>query len=223
MLKPLNLCAYYTNNAEKQFFSWLSDAFNHLFCLQLSNNRVLEVPCYLSFQDSEHLHIHNDTDHLMIAVPDNYAQDSSFVISLNKVLSDLYHKQTMFYDYVPLRTTYYDSDGHLIYDNQGFDGNFFTSNLESKPLEPWILEKITDDSTHQLTVSIPSSSFDQVLLQHYQGFLTKKGHLLGILCQVIDLKPLLGTYLEESGQALVGWSDTTSGASIANNFFDEEF
>lgn len=223
MLKPLNLYAYYANNSEKQFFSWLSDAFNHLFTLELSNNSTCEAPYYLSFQDTDHLLIHDNTNQLQITVPQNYTEDSSFVISLNKALSELYYKQVMFSDYAPLRTTYYDSDGYLIYDNQGFDGNFFAFNLEPKPLEPWILEKITDTSSHQLTVSIPSSSFDQVLLQHYQGLLNKEGKLMGILCQVIDLKPLLGTYLEESGQALVGWSDTTSGASISNNLFDETF
>ena len=67
-----------------------------------------------------------------------------------------------------------------------------------------------------MTISIPSSSFSHILLQHYQGLLSQDGQLLGVLAQVIDLTPLLATYLEESGQALVGWSDTTSGASISD-------
>ncbi|HGN5283293.1 TPA: multidrug transporter, partial [Streptococcus pyogenes] len=34
---------------------------------------------------------------------------------------------------------------------------------------------------------------------------------------VQDIKPLLNQYLEETGQAIVGWSDVTSGPSILDH------
>lgn len=218
MLKPLHLNAYYTNDAEKQFFTWLSEAFSHLFQLQLSADRTVTGPYFMIFHDGDELLINDNDNNLLITVPHDYAQNSPFIISLNKELFTFYHRQLTFYDHYPLKLTYYDANGQLIYENKGFDGQIlpFKMAADASDLEPWILEKITATESHQLTISIPSSSFSQILLQHYQGLLSQDGQLLGVLAQVIDLTPLLATYLEESGQALVGWSDTTSGASISD-------
>ncbi|MCC9969815.1 hypothetical protein HK345_05185, partial [Streptococcus agalactiae] len=44
--------------------------------------------------------------------------------------------------------------------------------------------------------------------------------LVGYIEHVHNIKPLLEGYLKESGQAIVGWSDVTSGASISNDDFE---
>lgn len=45
--------------------------------------------------------------------------------------------------------------------------------------------------------------------------------LLGVITFIQDLKPVLASYLNESGQAIVGWSDVTSGPSSSNPIFDD--
>ena len=54
----------------------------------------------------------------------------------------------------------------------------------------------------------------QVLIQTYQAAIDKDGNVLGFWETIYDLKQPLKTYLDNSAQALVAWSDATSGASF---------
>ena len=56
--------------------------------------------------------------------------------------------------------------------------------------------------------------FDQVLIQTYQAAIDNEGKVLGFWETIYDLKQPLKTYLDNSAQALVAWSDATSGASF---------
>ena len=60
----------------------------------------------------------------------------------------------------------------------------------------------------------PQDSFDQVLIQTYQAAIDNEGKVLGFWETIYDLKQPLKTYLDNSAQALVAWSDATSGASF---------
>ena len=64
--------------------------------------------------------------------------------------------------------------------------------------------------------SYPDSNrqFDQVLIQTYQAAIDKDGNVLGFWETIYDLKQPLKTHLDNSAQALVAWSDATSGASF---------
>ena len=59
------------------------------------------------------------------------------------------------------------------------------------------------------------------LLAHLPYRASFSGELLGVITFIQDLKPVLASYLNESGQAIVGWSDVTSGPSSSNPIFDD--
>ncbi|WP_261379610.1 hypothetical protein [Streptococcus sp. sy004] len=118
-------------------------------------------------------------------------------------------------NYLPLRLTIFDEKGHVLYSNGQPDGSFFFAD-DVEPLESWILSDIKTSQTDSLHLPIPLDSFNQRLIQTYQALYDDQKKLRGIFQYTQDISPLLKAYLDDSGQALVGWSDVTSGASISN-------
>lgn len=222
MFNPITLTAYYTISTEKHFFEWLESAFPNLLALSLSKTPVNpSLGNYLTITPDFQVCLHSPFFEKSLAIPDDYKDDVPFILSLSQQLTAYYQSLIAFLDAHPLKIIYYDHQGRPLYDNKGFDGDFLTTKDSIENLEDWILEQVKIRSDHQVTVTIPSSFFDQVLVQHYQGLWSQEGHFQGVFSQILDLRPLLATYLEESGQALVGWSDTTSGASLSNGVFDD--
>ena len=77
------------------------------------------------------------------------------------------------------------------------------------------MSEVLASPTKEMSYQIPTDSFDQILIQTYQNFaLDKEGNVLGFWETIYDLKQPLKTYLDSSAQALVAWSDATSGASF---------
>ena len=66
-------------------------------------------------------------------------------------------------------------------------------------------------------MQIPTDNFDVILTQTYQLILDTSGQSLGVIIYIQDLKPLLSSYLKETGQAIVACSDTTLEPSIGND------
>ncbi len=115
-------------------------------------------------------------------------------------------------NHLPYKLAAYDATGTLLYDNGGADGSFFPR--ESENLPDWILSEILASPNKEMSYQIPTDSFDQILIQTYQAALDKEGNVLGFWETIYDLKQPLKTYLDNSAQALVAWSDATSGASF---------
>lgn len=124
-------------------------------------------------------------------------------------------------DKLPLHTAITNQDNQLIYHNQKPKDPFFPDELDQTPVEDWLIQEIQTRPEHTVHLLLPTTSFDQILIQSYQGLYEDK-EFKGIFQQVQDIKPMLASYLTETGQAIVGWSDSTSGASIKNNLFDED-
>ncbi|MGT2831994.1 hypothetical protein [Streptococcus halotolerans] len=224
MLYPVKIMAFWSQQTDKTFLEWLQDSFHHLFELTLSKNFMDPQQInYIAFDNNNQLLLHSATFESSLEIPKNYIANPSFILQLSQQLTQFYQKLIAYPDNYPLKLVYFDENGQPIYDNKGFDGNFFAFSQGTEPLENWIQDEIKDNANHQVSVMIPSSSFDQILIQDYRGLYDQEGHFRGTFSQVIDLHPLLATYLEESGQALVGWSDTTSGASISNHLFDDDY
>ena len=77
------------------------------------------------------------------------------------------------------------------------------------------MSEVLASPTKERSYQIPTDSFDQVLIQTYQAAIDNEGKGPRILGKLIyDLKQPLKTYLDNSAQALVAWSDATSGASF---------
>ncbi|MGT2775329.1 hypothetical protein ACVRZG_04570 [Streptococcus hyovaginalis] len=232
MLEALTIQGYYQNQDEKNVLVFLDTHFNHLFHITIQQSRSISDGNEQHDAQSLTFDFKRDTSQdltLILSNPENtitfpqdYDEKASFLLSLARKLTLFYHEQIAHLDYYPFQVKSYSPSGDLVYDNYGFDGSFFSFHTDKdQKLEPWIQEQLKAASNHRLTMSVPAASFDQILMQDYQGLYAKDGTFHGVLSQIVDLKPLLETYLKESGQALVGWSDATSGASISNGDFDD--
>lgn len=115
---------------------------------------------------------------------------------------------------------FYDKNLKLIYSNNRSDGSFF-SEPEENELPQWVWTSLEQSPENALHFQIPTESFDHILFQTYQAVKDDSGELLGVITFIQDLKPVLASYLNESGQAIVGWSDVTSGPSSSNPIFDD--
>lgn len=118
--------------------------------------------------------------------------------------------------HLPYRASFYDNNLSLIYSNNRYDGSVFSKN-EVKKLPKWIWQNLHQVPERVLHLQIPTDSFDAILIQTYQLISDSSGKSLGVITYIQDLKPLLSSYLNETGQAIVAWSDTTSGPSIGND------
>ena len=118
--------------------------------------------------------------------------------------------------HLPYRASFYDNNLKLIYSNNRSDSSFFPEN-ESEKLPEWIWQSLHQSPEKSLHLQIPTDSFDIILTQTYQLILDTSGQSLDVITYIQDLKPLLSSYLKETGQAIVAWSDTTSGSSIGND------
>lgn len=223
MLYPVKLKCYYFLENDEIFLEWLQSSFSNLFDLILIKGTVTnnQVGHYISLNKNQQLLLYSANQEILLNIPEDFSDNASFILQLSQQLTQFYQVLNTYPDKHPMKLTFFDENGQVVYDNKGFDGNFFSFNQEAQPLEDWIQEKIKNDTKYHLTLTVPSPSFDQILLQDYRGLYDQDGNFFGTFSQVIDLKPLLEAYLEDSGQALVGWSDTTSGASITNNLFED--
>lgn len=223
MLYPVKLKCYYFLENDEIFLEWLQSSFSNLFDLILIKGTVTnnQLGHYISLNKNQQLLLYSGNQEILLNIPEDFSDNASFILQLSQQLTQFYQVLNTYPDKHPMKLTFFDENGQVVYDNKGFDGNFFSFNQEAQPLEDWIQEKIKNDTKHHLTLTVPSPSFDQILLQDYRGLYDQDGNFFGTFSQVIDLKPLLEAYLEDSGQALVGWSDTTSGASITNNLFED--
>lgn len=223
MLYPVKLKCYYFLKNDEIFLEWLQSSFSNLFDLILIKGTVTnnQVGHYISLNKNQQLLLYSANQEILLNIPEDFSDNASFILQLSQQLTQFYQVLNTYPDKHPMKLTFFDENGQVVYDNKGFDGNFFSFNQEAQPLEDWIQEKIKNDTKHHLTLTVPSPSFDHILIQDYRGLYDQDGNFFGTFSQVIDLKPLLEAYLEDSGQALVGWSDTTSGASITNNLFED--
>lgn len=115
--------------------------------------------------------------------------------------------------HLPYKVAFYDQTGRPLYNN-GQNDSSLLADQELKDLEPWLLDELIKSPTGSLNFQVPSQAFDQILMQTYQTALDEQGRIIGIMETIADFKRPLTTYLDETAQALVGWSDATSGPSI---------
>lgn len=118
--------------------------------------------------------------------------------------------------HLPFRVSFYSATNELIYSNNASDGSFFPED-EPEQLPDWLWSDILSAKEKGCHLEIASDSFELKLMQSYQAIYNQSSELMGVISYIQDIQPVLASYLEASGQALVGWSDTTSGPSISND------
>lgn len=125
-------------------------------------------------------------------------------------------------DKLPLHFAISDQNQAIIYHNHKPKDPFLIDDTIAEAPSSWLLQEIMTAPQHTVHQLIPSLSLEQILIHSYQGIIEGDDYL-GTIDMVQDIKPLLASYLQETGQAIVGWSDTTSGASIKGDLFEEDF
>lgn len=120
----------------------------------------------------------------------------------------------------PYQASLANANGHILATNGKPTDPFDWEADKVSAVPAWIMATLKDKPDQAFHLTVPSPAFDRILVQTYQACLSENHDITGVFHYVQDIKPLLNTYLQETGQALVGWSDVTSGASIHNDTFD---
>lgn len=229
MMNPYNVLALNPNqDAElESLYKTLEEHFSHLFHLTISSTFSMEKS-----RDFQAVFLPKNDDRLMLPqliFSTAELSNSHLVYKENlvemKQFSALNVKLTNFYFTIanqminahPFQVRLADQTGTIIRHNHQFNGSFFED--DNLKIESWIQKQLVKpngiDQKHFL---LPSASADHIYYQSYYALKDEQGTYLGSLDYVQDIKPILADYLEETAQAIVGWSDVTSGPSISDDF-----
>lgn len=77
----------------------------------------------------------------------------------------------------------------------------------------WVIQQLRSGATDAVRVNVPTHGPDKFVVHNYQAMHDKEGNYMGINEYILDMKPVIDWYLEQTGQSLVGNVDAVSGAS----------
>lgn len=81
----------------------------------------------------------------------------------------------------------------------------------------WVISQLRSGKQDLVRVHVPTHGPDKYVVHNYQAIRDDEGNYMGINEYVLDLKPTIDWYLQQTGQELVGGNDTVSGASASDN------
>lgn len=220
----MKLLALYNNLSEQEILINFDETFRDTYPLSILPSSEYHSDLDKSFQGilcfkdiTSQLPVLN-LSHLELFNFNNEKQDISSIFKIAKAIHSFTMKiQYQTLNYFPYFACLTDQNGERLVTNNKPTDPFDLEETPQQNLPKWILEQLKAEPDTAFHTTIPSLSLNQILIQTYQPIQDENGQLAGILEYVQDIKPLLKNYLEESGQALVGWSDVTSGASIHND------
>lgn len=85
----------------------------------------------------------------------------------------------------------------------------------------WVIQQLRSGEQDAVRVNVPTHGADKYVVHNYQAMHDKDGNYMGINEYILDLKPVIDWYLEQTGQTLVGDVDAVSSAT-KNDGNDEE-
>ncbi|MCU9533210.1 hypothetical protein [Streptococcus sp. CSL10205-OR2] len=241
MIKKVNLLAVFNSKTEtitiKKFFEQMSKSFNtvcQIDVMDLSENSLEEridkgnYSGLLSFTK-----INTSLPTLLFSEkPDifktiyiaNVSQAFSDVANVLLISNGLYlflnGLKNNLLDYLPFNLSIYDENNQLTYTNHRPDNEFSIESKTNETIDNWIVTELSKSSSDSFSLTIPTMSSEKILIHHYQALKDINNEYKGMSQSVLDIKPILENYLNETGQAIVPWSDVTSGASIKSDEFD---
>lgn len=230
MNKYLNIIAL-ANPAlpfEAEFFTILKTYYSDLFSIDivdLPEKVTGQFDAVFSFDAINNLDIPQLIFSHQLGNSDSFYIDQELldkadtILRLSRYLNSFYqnHYSDNYFYHFPYQVRYSDKNGHITHHNQQFNGSFFPD--QASQLEPWLYQQLSDpDRADVKHLLLPSGSLEHIYFQSYYAIRDKEKNYLGSLDLVQDLKPLLSQYLEETAQAIVGWSDVTSGPSISDDY-----
>lgn len=136
---------------------------------------------------------------------------------------------------MPLELTYADHNNQFLYYNYvkeeadmlasrrpGQVGNPLSECHPEKALKgvEWVVQTLRSGQQDMVRVHVPTHGPDKFVVHNYQAMHNPEGEYVGINEYILDLKPWVDFYLQQTGQTLVGDVDATSSASVADNDTD---
>lgn len=210
-MKALNCLALYQDEQTLPFWQDIQTYFTDLVRITIAPLADFEPATARDYQAIL------TTSHLKTTQPCLLLDPSQHPWKIAEQIRQFVQTQTpQLLDYLPLRLSIFDDKGQVTYSNNRPDGSFFFDD-EIEPLDSWLLSEIKSSEKGSLHLPIPLEGFNQRIMHSYQALYDDQKNLVGFFQYTQDISPLLKTYLDDSGQALVGWSDVTSGASISNH------
>ncbi|MEX2805436.1 multidrug transporter [Streptococcus sp. H31] len=228
--KILALIPENNRQTAEAFFTELADGFSYLFCLELDyvsaqiSYKVGQYDGLFTFSEIDcplptlKFTTEASENQQTFFVDGTCFTDPKSILSLTRYLTEFYQKiQPDILSYLPYQVRFFDQSHRLVYSNHKPESSLPLSDDDSpKRLDEALIQELNDEEISSLHFPVAESVFDQILIQSYQKLYDRQNQLMGTLESVHDFKPVLSAYLKETGQALVGWSDTTSGPSVTD-------
>lgn len=136
---------------------------------------------------------------------------------------------------MPMELTYADSNNQFLYYNltkpgdemlasrvPGQVGNPLIDCHPEKALKgvEWVVQQLRSGATDCVRVNVPTHGADKYVVHNYQAIHDDNGEYVGINEYILDFKPIIDWYLQQTGQTLTGDVDAVTSASQRNNQAD---
>ena len=77
----------------------------------------------------------------------------------------------------------------------------------------WVIQQLRSGAMDSVRVNVPTHGPDKYVVHNYEAMRDEAGNYVGINEYILDLKPVIDWYLEQTGQTLVGNVDAVSSAT----------
>ncbi|MEQ7137465.1 NAD(P)H-dependent oxidoreductase [Enterococcus casseliflavus] len=134
-----------------------------------------------------------------------------------------------FLDSMPMELTFADSNNQFLYYNlreeaqnmlaarvPGQVGNPLANCHPEKSFKnvEWVIQQLRSGATDAVRVHVPKQVPEKYIVHNYQAMHDENGEYAGINEYILDFKPIIEWYLQQTGQKLVGNEDAISSASV---------
>ncbi|HBM7053229.1 TPA: PAS domain-containing protein, partial [Enterococcus faecium] len=134
-----------------------------------------------------------------------------------------------FLDSMPMELTFADNNNQFLYYNlrqeakemlaarvPGQVGNPLANCHPEKSYKnvEWVIQQLRSGATDAVRVHVPKQVPEKYIVHNYQAMHDENGEYAGINEYILDFKPIIEWYLQQTGQQLVGNEDAVSSASV---------
>lgn len=155
---------------------------------------------------------------------DTYVKLNRGVLTVNQL--------NYFLSSMPMELTYADNNNQFLYYNYTKeDKDMLASRHPSQVGNPlaychpekalkgvnWVVQQLRSGAQDCVRVHVPTHGPDKYVVHNYQAIHDDQGNYAGVNEYILDFKPIIDWYLNQTGQKLVGDVDTVSGATESNH------
>ena len=134
-----------------------------------------------------------------------------------------------FLDSMPMELTFADSNNQFLYYNLREEAqNMLAARVPGQVGNPlakchpeksfknveWVIQQLRSGATDAVRVHVPKQVPEKYIVHNYQAMHDENGEYAGINEYILDFKPIIEWYLQQTGQKLVGNEDAISSASV---------